>query len=132
LPDSVITERDYTRKIVPITRSSKETAVRDIMTTSVMYVLPDFTSKESMAMMTEHRLQCSAHLSFKAPMTGDTPQADRWRYVPSTAAVDPHLPVTTVGFGAHRKWLSTELPEIPWKVSARASHLDLGGADGPG
>ena len=79
MPDSVITERDYARKIMPMTRSSKETAVRDIMTASVMYVLPDFASKESMAMMTEHRLQCSAHLSFKAPMTGDTPQADRWR-----------------------------------------------------
>jgi len=47
--------------------------VRDIMKTSVMYVLPDFTSKECMALMTEHRLQCSANLSFTAPMTGDTP-----------------------------------------------------------
>ena len=56
-----------------VTRSSKETAVRDIMTTSLMYVLPDFTSKECMALMTEHRLQCTAHLSFTAPMTGDTP-----------------------------------------------------------
>ena len=31
--------------------------MRDIVTTSVMYVLPDFTSKECMALMTEHRLR---------------------------------------------------------------------------
>ena len=53
----IITERDYSRKIVLLARSSKETAVRDIMTTSVMYVLPNHTSEECMALMTEHRLR---------------------------------------------------------------------------
>jgi CBS domain-containing protein len=53
----ILTERDYARKIVLMARSSKETAVRDIMTTSVMYVRPDQTSEECMALMTQHRLR---------------------------------------------------------------------------
>ncbi len=53
----MISERDYARTIVLMARSSKTTAVRDIMQTAVMYVLPDQTSEECMALMTEHRLR---------------------------------------------------------------------------
>jgi CBS domain-containing protein len=53
----IITERDYARKIVLMARSSKETPVRDIMTSTVMYVRPDQTSQECMALMTENRLR---------------------------------------------------------------------------
>jgi CBS domain-containing protein len=53
----IITERDYARKIILMARSSKETAVRDIMTSSVLYVGPVQTSEECMALMTENRVR---------------------------------------------------------------------------
>ncbi len=53
----IITERDYARKIILMARSSKETPVRDIMTSSVMFVRPDQTSQECMVLMTENRLR---------------------------------------------------------------------------
>lgn len=53
----IITERDYARKIILVGRSSRETPVRDIMTSKVMYVGPGHTTEECMALMTENRLR---------------------------------------------------------------------------
>jgi CBS domain-containing protein len=53
----IITERDYARKVVLMSRSSKQTPVREIMTSAVMYVRPDQTSEECMVLMTENRLR---------------------------------------------------------------------------
>lgn len=53
----MITERDYARKIALMSRSSRETPVRDIMTSELLYVGPDRTSDECMALMTENRLR---------------------------------------------------------------------------
>ena len=53
----IITERDYARKIILMARSSKDTPVRDIMTSTVMYVRPDQASEECMVLMTENRLR---------------------------------------------------------------------------
>jgi CBS domain-containing protein len=53
----IITERDYARKVALMSRTSKETLVRDVMTSPVMYVRPDQTSEECMALMTENRLR---------------------------------------------------------------------------
>jgi CBS domain-containing protein len=53
----IITERDYARKIVLMARSSKDTPVRDIMTSSAMYVSPTQRSEECMALMTASRVR---------------------------------------------------------------------------
>lgn len=53
----IITERDYARKIILVGRTSKETPVSEIMTSEVMYVRPDQTSDECMALMTENRIR---------------------------------------------------------------------------
>ena len=53
----IITERDYARKVVLLSRSSRETPVRDVMTRRVRFVSPDQTSEECMVLMTENRLR---------------------------------------------------------------------------
>lgn len=53
----IVTERDYARKVVLKGRTAGDTPVRDIMTTSVMYVRPETTNEQCMALMTENRLR---------------------------------------------------------------------------
>jgi IMP dehydrogenase len=53
----IVTERDYARKIVLMDRSSRDTPVRDIMSTAVRYVGPEQTTEECMALMTAHRIR---------------------------------------------------------------------------
>ena len=53
----IVSERDYTRKLVLMARSPQDTLLRDIMSSPVMYVHPDQTSDQCMALMTENRLR---------------------------------------------------------------------------
>lgn len=53
----IVTERDYARKGVLMGRDSRDTPVRDLMTWPVMYVSPEETNENCMALMTEHRLR---------------------------------------------------------------------------
>jgi CBS domain-containing protein len=53
----IVTERDYALKIALKGRTSALTRVRDVMTTSVMFVKPTQTSEECMALMTDNRLR---------------------------------------------------------------------------
>ena len=53
----IFSERDYARKLALAARSSKETQLREVMTTSVIYVRPGQTSQDCMALMTQNRLR---------------------------------------------------------------------------
>lgn len=51
----IVTERDYARKVILEGKSSRQTPVRDVMTTSVLCVDPEKTVQECMALMTDER-----------------------------------------------------------------------------
>ena len=51
----IVTERDYVRKVVLHDKSSKDIAVREIMTRRVLCVSPERSVEECMALMTEQR-----------------------------------------------------------------------------
>jgi CBS domain-containing protein len=53
----ILSERDYTRKVVLKGRSSKDTPVRDILSGRVLHVTPNHTVEECMRLMTEHRVR---------------------------------------------------------------------------
>jgi CBS domain-containing protein len=53
----IVSERDYARKVALRGRTSKETPVSEIMTANVMYVRPEHTNEQCMALMTENRLR---------------------------------------------------------------------------
>jgi CBS domain-containing protein len=52
-----VTERDYARKVVLMDRVSRQTPVREIMTSQVRFVRPDQTTDDCMALMTERRMR---------------------------------------------------------------------------
>jgi len=53
----IISERDYTRKVALKGRSSKETAVREILSGDVISVRPDTSIAECMRLMSEHHIR---------------------------------------------------------------------------
>jgi len=53
----IVSERDYARKVDLKRKSSRQTPVRDIMTPDVVYVRPENTVEECMALMTHKRIR---------------------------------------------------------------------------
>jgi CBS domain-containing protein len=53
----VVTERDYLRRVTLEGRTEEETRVREIMTSALVYVTPETSVEECMAVMTERRIR---------------------------------------------------------------------------
>ena len=62
----IFSERDYARRGILQHRSSKETSVAEIMTPNVLYVRPDQTIEDCMALMTQK------HIRHLPVLEGDT------------------------------------------------------------
>ena len=53
----IVTERDYLRRVTLEGRTEEETLVREIMTSPLVYVTPETSVEECMAVMTERRIR---------------------------------------------------------------------------
>jgi len=53
----IFSERDYARKIILRGKVSKNTPVKEIMSTNILFVRPDQTIEECMALMTDKRFR---------------------------------------------------------------------------
>jgi CBS domain-containing protein len=60
----IVTERDYLRRVAVLGRDERTTPVREVMTRELVYVAPEASIDECMAVMTERRIR---HL----PVLGD-------------------------------------------------------------
>jgi CBS domain-containing protein len=55
--EGIFTERDYLRRVAVEGRASRDTPVREVMSSPVIYVEPSTTVEEAMALMTARRIR---------------------------------------------------------------------------
>ncbi len=53
----IFTERDYTRKVALMGKTSKETRVREVIAREILTVTPDDSVEDCMRLMTENRVR---------------------------------------------------------------------------
>ena len=53
----IISERDYTRKVVLKGKASKSTAVKEILSSQIIHVTPAHTVQECLRLMTDHHVR---------------------------------------------------------------------------
>jgi CBS domain-containing protein len=53
----IMSERDYARKVILKGKASRETLVREIMTTEVIHTSPDKKVRKCLSLMTKHRFR---------------------------------------------------------------------------
>ena len=53
----IISERDYTRKVVLKGKASRTTAVKEVLSSQVIHVTPAHTVEECMRLMTDHHIR---------------------------------------------------------------------------
>ena len=56
-PVGIFSERDYARQVILKGRASKDTPVRDVMVSRVMFIRPEQSIEECMALMTDKRVR---------------------------------------------------------------------------
>ena len=56
-PVGIFSERDYARQVILKGKTSKDTPVRDVMTSRVVFVRPEQSIEECMALMTDKRFR---------------------------------------------------------------------------
>ena len=55
--NGIFTERDYLRRMAVEGRQAEDTLVKDVMTSPLVYVTPETSVDESMALMTDRRIR---------------------------------------------------------------------------
>ena len=53
----IISERDYARKVILVGKASKDTLVKEIMSSKVYVIHPSQTAEEAMELMTNHHFR---------------------------------------------------------------------------
>ena len=66
----VFSERDYARKVILQGKSSRETKVREVMTDKVLYVTPETSIEECMAIMTDKHIRHLPILNAEGQLIG--------------------------------------------------------------
>jgi CBS domain-containing protein len=56
-PVGIFSERDYARQVILKGKTSRDTLVRDVMTSKVVFVRPEQSIEECMALMTDKRFR---------------------------------------------------------------------------
>jgi CBS domain-containing protein len=76
----IVTERDYLRRVTLENRDENETPVREIMTAPLVYVTPDTSVEECMAVMTERRIRHLPVLTDRRELAGIVSIGDVVKY----------------------------------------------------
>jgi CBS domain-containing protein len=76
----IVTERDYLRRVALEGRTEKETAVREIMSAPLVYVTPETSLDECMAVMTERRIRHLPVLTTEREVAGVVSIGDLVKY----------------------------------------------------
>lgn len=76
----IVTERDYLRRVTLEGRTEDETPVRDIMSAPLVYVTPDTSLEDCMAVMTERRIRHLPVLAGEREVVGVVSIGDLVKY----------------------------------------------------